>query len=149
MERSYSWYQLGTNWTIKWDNKYVDTTLSEEFIAYLQIYLSSLSEIDTIPSGDITLKIIPSNQFNINYSDEVSIIELPTEINSDYFHRLFSIYLIILNFHMIISREQIMQEIGPLFEQGYFLNYYREIFNTLVPPELFSLFNQDIGDENQ
>lgn len=50
---------------------------------------------------------------------------------------------------MIISREQIMQEIGPLFEQGYFLNYYREIFNTLVPPELFSLFNQDIGDENQ
>ncbi len=148
-ERSYSWYQLGTNWTIKWDNKYVDTTLSEEFIAYLQIYLSSLSEIDFIPSGDITLKIIPSNQFNINYSDEVSIIELPTEINSDYFHRLFSIYLIILNFHMIISREQIMQEIGPLFEQGYFLNYYREIFNTLVPPELFSLFNQDIGDENQ
>ncbi len=145
-ERTYSWNQLETKWTIKWKNCYIDTILAEEFIAYLQIYLSNLNEIDFIPSGDITLKIIPSNQFNVEYSIEETIVQLPNELNSEYLYRFFSINLMILELHMIMSKEQVMQELKPIFEDGYFLNQYREIFKSLISAELFQLFNRQFGE---
>lgn len=46
--REYSWSQLKINWKIKWDNDLISTGLSEEFIAYTQIFLSALEDIDII-----------------------------------------------------------------------------------------------------
>ena len=147
-ERTCSWNQLETKWIVKWKNGYNDTILAEEFIAYLQIYISNLNEIDFIPSGDITLKIIPSNQFNIEYSKEETIVQIPNELDSEYLYRFSSINLMILELNMIMSKEQIMQEIKPIFEDVYFLNQFREIFKSLISPELFQLFNEQFGEEN-
>lgn len=42
-----------------------------------------------------------------------------------------------------------MQELKPIFEDEYFLNQFREIFKSLISPELFQLFNEQFGEENQ
>lgn len=148
-ERSYSWNQLETKWTIKWKNNYIDTILTEEFIAYLQIYLSTLKDIDIISSNDIEIEIIPSNRFNLQKINGKFDLEIPNEKDSDYFYRLSAIIHTIMEVKMIISRDQIITEIKPLFEEGYFSNYYSEIYKTLIPSDLFYFYNLIHGANNE
>ena len=55
----------------------------------------------------------------------------------------------ILELHMVISKEQVMQELAPIFEDAYFSNQFREIFKSLISQEIFQLLNQRFGEENQ
>ncbi len=147
--RQYSWLQLDINWTVKWDNIFIDTSLSEEFIAYLQIYLSALKDIDIISPIDIELRVIPSNKLNLQKINGNFEIEIPKEKDSDYFRCLFAIILTIIMDKMVISRDQVMKEVKPLFEEGYFSNFYSEIFKFLVPSDLFYFYNLINSDSNE
>ena len=44
--REVSWSELGIIWNVKWENDYVSTAISEQFIAILQIFLADLAGID-------------------------------------------------------------------------------------------------------
>ncbi len=147
--RKYSWLQLDINWTVKWDNIFIDTSLSEEFIAYLQIYLSTLKDIDIISPTDIELRVIPSSKLDLQKINGNFEIQIPNEKDSDYFHRLFAIIFTIIMDKMIISRDQVMKEVKPLFEVGYFSNFYNEIYKSLVPSDLFYFYNLINSDSNE
>jgi len=45
-ERHISWKQLGTEWQVKWNNDYETTLIAEQFIAFLQIFLTEFAQTD-------------------------------------------------------------------------------------------------------
>lgn len=141
-ERQYSWTQLDINWSIKWDCEFVDTSLSEEFIAYLQIFLSLIEDIDILSPVDIEISLKVSNKFKMYELNGENIVEIPKNKESDYFHQFLALILSIFMEKMIVSREQIAEEVRPVFEIGYFSNFYDEIHKTLIPEEIFSLYER-------
>lgn len=139
--RQYSWLQLGINWTIKWDNIFLSTSLSEEFIAYTQIFLSALEDIDIISPCDIEFKLKSSNKFCLKVVNGERIIEVPIKRDSGYFHDFFVTILSLIMENMIISKDQVMEKVEPLFEIGFFSNSYIEIYKKLVHPYLFDFYS--------
>lgn len=146
--KRYSWNQLDIIWKVKWDNNFITSSLSEEFIAYLQVFLSSLEDIDIlIVNDDMEIELKLADNFHVTEVNGVSIIEIPRDKVSDYFLQFFSFILEILTDKMIISIEQVMNEIKPLFEVGYFSNFYDEIYKSLIRTDLFDLTEQFKGDD--
>ncbi len=140
MTRYYSWYQLNIDWTIKWENSYQNTMLSELFIAYLQIFLSTLNDIDILSTSEIEIEIKQPNEIHFNGENgKLFTLFLPLEKDSTYYHKLFALYTGLITQKIIMSKEQIMEEVNPLFTVGYFSNYYDEIYKTLIPREIFKL----------
>ncbi|MBA7514089.1 hypothetical protein ES705_06113 [subsurface metagenome] len=148
-ERLVNWHQLGINWSVRWSNKYIDTSLAEEFIAYLQIILSTLEEIDILSTSDLNFKVLPSNRFHFYDMDEEIFIEIPIKTDSDLIPRFINMIVNIMKSHMIISIDQILQEIAPIFETGYFSNIYRVLYKALIQEELFNFYNQIYSDGNE
>ena len=64
--REVSWFELGIIWNVKWENDYIPTAISEQFIAILQIFLADLAGID--------LCLLKTD---VNISIEVDDIEQP------------------------------------------------------------------------
>lgn len=145
--REYSWSQLEINWKLKWDNDLISTGLSEEFIAYTQIFLSTLEDIDIISLKDINLYLQLSDKLNFKEEDGEMIIFMPTSKVEDFFHLFFAILFTLISRYVIISREQVMEEAKPLFETGYFSNYYLDIYKKLIPADLFEIY-QTLNDDN-
>ncbi|MFW9970560.1 MAG: hypothetical protein ACFFDF_10190, partial [Candidatus Odinarchaeota archaeon] len=148
--REYNWYQLGINWTVKWENNFVSTGLSEEFIAYTQIFLKALDEIDVISPRDIKLFLKPLDEYELilkEENDEI-IIFMPTSKEEDFFHLFFAILFTLISKYVIISREQVMEELKVLFEIGYLSNYYLDIYKKLIPSDLFDLYQALMDDNN-
>ena len=146
--REYNWPQLGINWTVKWENNIISTGLSEEFIAYTQIFLTTLEEIDVISPRDIKLYLKPSDELNLKELDDEMIIFMPTLKVEDFFHLFFAILFTLISKYVIISREQVMEEVKDLFETGYFSNYYLDIYKKLLPSDLFDLYQSLMYDDN-
>lgn len=65
-QRTVSWSELGIIWNIKWENEYIPTSISEQFMAILQIFLAELVNID--------LCLLKTE---VNISIEVDNIEKP------------------------------------------------------------------------
>ncbi len=146
--REYSWTQLEINWTVKWDNDLISTGLSEEFIAYTQIFLSALEDIDIISPKDINLYLKLSDKLNFKEEDGEMIVFMPTSKVEDFFHLFFAILFTLISRYVIVSREQVMEEAKPLFETGYFSNYYLDIYKKLIPANLFEIY-QTLNDDNR
>lgn len=145
--RKYTWSQLKINWTIKWANDLISTGLSEEFIAYTQIFLSSLEDIDILSSTEINLYLKPSKNLDIKEVDDELFIFLPTSKEESFFHMFFATLITLIRKFAIISREQVMKEVKHLFETGYFSNFYIDIYMSLIPTDLFELY-QTLNDDN-
>ena len=148
--REYTWSQLEIKWVVKWNNALSSTGLSEEFIAYTQIFLSSLNDIDIISPKEIKLYLKPSKKLDFKELDDKLIIFLPTSKETDFFHSFFTILFTLISRHVIISQEQVMEEVKSLFETGYFSNYYLDIYKKLIPADLFEIYltlNEDKYDK--
>ncbi len=148
-ERIFTWAQLGINWTVQWRNKFIDTMIAEEFIAYVQILLSTLEDIDTLSTEDLKFKVLPSDKFHFYDSNEEIFIEIPIETDKEYIPRFISILINIMRSHMIISLDQVMQEIVPIFETGYFSNLYRVLYKSLVQKDFFNYYKLIYSDANE
>lgn len=146
--REYRWSQLEINWKVKWDNNLISTGLSEEFIAYTQIFLSALEDIDIISPKDINLYLKLSDKLDFKEEDGEMIVFMPTSKVEDFFHLFFAILFTLISRYVIVSREQVMEEAKPLFETGYFSNYYLDIYKKLIPAYLFEIY-QTLNDDNR
>ena len=146
--REYSWLQLKINWKVKWDNNLISTGLTEEFIAYIQIFLATLEDIDILSPRDINLYLKPSDKLNFEEVDGEMIVFMPTSKGEDFFHLFFAIIFTLISRYVIISREQVMEELKDLFETGYFSNYYLDIYKKLIPSDLFELYQTLNDDDN-
>lgn len=147
--REYNWSQLGINWTVKWENNIISTGLSEEFISYTQIFLTTLEDIDVISPRDIKLFLKPSDELNFKEVDDEMIIFMPTSKVDDFFHLFFAILFTLISKYVIISREQVMEEVKHLFETGYFSNHYLDIYKKLLPSDLFDLYQTLMDDDDE
>ncbi len=145
--REYIWSQLEINWTVKWENDLISTGLSEEFIAYTQIILSTLEDIDVISPRDIILYLKPSDKLKFKEVDGEIIVFMPTLKESDFFHLLLAILFGVISKNVIISQKQVITEVKPLFETGYFSNYYLDIYKKLIPADLFEIYHS-LNDVN-
>ena len=132
---------------VKWDNDLISTGLSEEFIAYTQIFLSALEDIDIISPKDINLYLKLSDELNFKEEDGEMTVFMPTSKAEDFFHLFFAILFTLISRYVIVSREQVMEEAKPLFETGYFSNYYLDIYKNLIPADLFEIY-QTLNDDN-
>ncbi len=131
-DRSYSWKQLGVNWTVKWDKEVVLPQISDEFISYIQIILFSLRDIDISFIEDnilINLSISEDvgysgiqdgNGHTINLSENANYSSYSYYISNI----LGALYAIISN-SAIVSEKQFHKEIKPIFRDNYLSNSYQ------------------------
>jgi len=78
-KRSFSFKALGIVWNFKYNNEYILTSLSEEFIAILQIFLADLTEID--------LFLIPTEvdvEIKLGTEHDVGIVHIPSNKKSSW-----------------------------------------------------------------
>jgi hypothetical protein len=91
----------------------------------------------------------PSDKLNFKEEDETMIIYMPTSKVEDFYHLFYAILFTIISKYLIISRDQVMEEVKDLFETGYFSNYYFDIFKKLLPSDLFQLYQTIKDDDNE
>ncbi|KKL22774.1 hypothetical protein LCGC14_2432070, partial [marine sediment metagenome] len=131
-DRSYSWKQLGVNWTVKWDNEVVPPQISDEFISYIQIILFSLRDIDiSFIEDDIIINLSISEDVGyggLRYGYGHAVYLSENESYSSYGNHISNIfgtlYAIISN-SAIVSEEQFHEEIKPIFRYNYLSNSYQ------------------------
>lgn len=133
--RSYSWQQLGVNWTVKWDNEVVSPPISEEFISYMQIILFSIRDIDVSFIEDTIL-------INLSISEDVGYVgirdgyghtvNLSENANYCSYHYyisdIFSALYGIISNCAIVSKEQFHEELKPIFRDNYLSNSYQYLW---------------------
>ncbi len=91
--------------------------------------LSILEEIDILSPSNLNFKVIPSDKFHFYDTDEEIFIEIPIEMDSNHIPRFITMIANIMKSHMIISIDQILQDIAPIFEGGCFLNTSWVLYN--------------------
>jgi len=78
-KRSIAFQALGIVWNFKFNNNYILTSLSEEFIAFLQVLLADLAEID--------LCLLPTKidvDIELGTEDEAGIVPIPSNVKSSW-----------------------------------------------------------------
>ena len=136
-DRSYSWKQLGANWTVKWDTGEVPIPISEEFISYIQIILFNLRDMDiSFINDSVTIRLLISEDIGyVGFQEgDIHIVNLSQNIKySSYAQNiskiLSTLYLIITK-NAIVSREQFYNEIERIFKDNYLSNSYQYIWNN-------------------
>ncbi len=131
-DRSYSWKQLGVNWTVKWDSEVISPQISDEFISYIQIILFSLRDIDVSFIEDnilINLSIsedVGYSGFRDGYGHAINLSENASYLSyRDHISNIFSVLYAIISNCAIVSEEQFHNEIKPLFRDNYLSNSYQ------------------------
>ena len=131
-DRSYSWKQLGVNWTVKWDNEAVLPQISDEFISYIQIILFSLRDIDiSFIEDNILINLSISEDvryggFRDGYGHTINLSENASYSSySDHISNIFSALYTIISNCAIVSEKQFHKEIKPIFRDNYLSNSYQ------------------------
>lgn len=130
-DRSYSWQQLGVNWTVKWDGKVITPPISDEFISYIQVILFCLRDIDvSFIEENIIINLSISE--DVGYGDiqdgNNHIVKISKNTESNTYYHICNIYGVLCEIIIncaIVSKEQILKEIEPIFKDNYLSNSYQ------------------------
>lgn len=136
-DRSYSWEQLGINWTVKWDNEVVPPPISEEFISYIQIILFSIRDIDVSFINDsilINLSISEDAGYGGIQDDYIHLVNLSENIRyssyNQHISKIFGVLYSVITNCAIVLREQFHEEIKLIFKDNYLSNSYQYMWNN-------------------
>lgn len=130
-DRSYSWQQLGVNWIVKWDNEVITPPISDEFISYIQVILFCLRDIDVSFINEkilITLSISEDVRYDGIQNGYGHIVKISENAICDSYRHISKIFGVLYKIIIdcaIVSKEQILKEIEPIFKDNYLSNSYQ------------------------
>jgi len=150
--RTFRFTALGVTWDFKWDNTYELTSVSEEFLAVLQIVLADLAntdlcllrttasvEIYLAATNKILIEPIPSNEL-IKYK-----VTIPLDKKQDYSDsEIFSIVSVLLSYVSLLPKDQFLNHLesalrGGLSSKTLFVQRYKTLYCRFIDASVFEL----------
>lgn len=121
--RTITWKSYEINWVIDYENSYHHVTCSEQFLAFFQIVLTELNELDLcFPKVEVNLKITKNkinNEFIINNksSNEKRIWEIKIPTNENLTEDNNKLYFENLESSLLKISMTILMELSPLNDE--------------------------------
>lgn len=156
-QRAISWKALGITWKVVFDNEYLATCISEEFVSTFQIILTDIANRDLI--------LLPTKVLIYSYiinESEIDFREMPdneistwrigfprTYINNKTFQEKFEGNILGIAFDILVkcsvlSYENIKMELEKLFSEGlqtktFAVRLYSDLYAEFLPEDNFNL----------
>lgn len=154
--REISWKALSISWKVVFDNEYLTTCISEEFVSTLQIILADIAVRDfmllptkvliytsVIDALEIDIKELPDNEvstWRVGFPKKwIKDKEFLDQFQSD----ILGLAFIILEYCSVLKYENIMQELERTFSEGlssktFIIRPYSELYAAFLSEDNFN-----------
>jgi hypothetical protein len=149
--RTTCWTAYGTRWTVRWENTYAVTAVSEQFCAVLQVFLAAIHAVDlcllrTEVSIIITIATVPTPRLEpvpSNAGREWNVtLPAASDETDRYQQTVFAIGVAILTELSVLPDKVLHERIERLFARSLrtkvdLVRPYEKLYRTFIPEELF------------